>query len=61
VRPGITGLAQVKGSRGRMEVTEQLEQRLAYDLDYINNYSLLLDVKIAIATVSVVLGRSNAY
>jgi exopolysaccharide biosynthesis polyprenyl glycosylphosphotransferase len=61
VRPGITGLAQVKGSRGGMEVTEQLEQRLAYDLDYINNYSLLLDVKIAIATVSVVLGRSNAY
>jgi exopolysaccharide biosynthesis polyprenyl glycosylphosphotransferase len=61
VRPGITGLAQVKGSRGGMEVTEQLKQRLAYDLEYINNYSLLLDAKIAIATVSVVLGRSNAY
>jgi lipopolysaccharide/colanic/teichoic acid biosynthesis glycosyltransferase len=61
VRPGITGLAQVKGSRGGMEVTEQLKQRLAYDLEYINNYSLLLDAKIAIATVYVVLGRSNAY
>jgi lipopolysaccharide/colanic/teichoic acid biosynthesis glycosyltransferase len=61
VRPGITGLAQVKGSRGGMEVTEQLEQRLAYDLEYINNYSLLLDAKIAIATVYAVLGRSNAY
>ena len=61
VRPGISGLAQVKGSRGGMEVTAQLEQRLAYDLEYINNYSLLLDAKIAIATVYAVLGRSNAY
>jgi lipopolysaccharide/colanic/teichoic acid biosynthesis glycosyltransferase len=61
VRPGISGLAQVKGSRGGMEVVEQLEQRLAYDLEYINNYSLLLDAKIAIATVYAVLGRSNAY
>jgi len=61
VRPGITGLAQVKGSRGGMEVTAQLEQRLAYDLEYINNYSLLLDAKIAIATVYAVFGRSNAY
>ena len=61
VRPGITGLAQVKGSRGGMKATEQLKQRLAYDLEYINNYSLLLDVKIALATVYVVLGRSNAY
>jgi exopolysaccharide biosynthesis polyprenyl glycosylphosphotransferase len=61
VRPGISGLAQVKGLRGGMEVIEQLEQRLAYDLEYINNYSLLLDAKIAIATVYAVLGRSNAY
>jgi lipopolysaccharide/colanic/teichoic acid biosynthesis glycosyltransferase len=61
MRPGITGLAQVKGARGGMEVAKQLEQRLAYDLEYINNYSLLLDVKIAIATVYAVLGRSNAY
>jgi lipopolysaccharide/colanic/teichoic acid biosynthesis glycosyltransferase len=61
MRPGISGLAQVKGSRGGMEVMAQLEQRLAYDLEYINNYSLLLDAKIAIATVYAVLGRSNAY
>jgi polysaccharide biosynthesis protein PslA len=61
VRPGITGLAQVKGSRGGMEVIGQLEKRLAYDLEYIDNYSLLLDAKIAIATVFVVLSPSNAY
>ncbi len=61
VRPGITGLAQVNGWRGGMEVAEDLEKRLAYDLAYIDNYSLLLDMKIAIATVSAVLRRSNAY
>jgi exopolysaccharide biosynthesis polyprenyl glycosylphosphotransferase len=61
VRPGISGLAQVKGSRGGMEVIEQLEQRLAYDLEYINNYSLLLDAKIALATVYAVIHPSNAY
>jgi polysaccharide biosynthesis protein PslA len=61
VRPGITGLAQVKGSRGGMEVAEQLERRLTYDLEYIDNYSLLLDAKIAIATVFAVLGSANAY
>ena len=61
VRPGISGLAQVKGSRGGMEVIEQLERRLAYDLEYINNYSLLLDAKIALATVYAVIHPSNAY
>jgi lipopolysaccharide/colanic/teichoic acid biosynthesis glycosyltransferase len=44
-----------------MEVAEDLEKRLAYDLAYINNYSLLLDVKIAIATIRVLLKPSNAY
>ena len=61
VRPGVTGLAQVNGWRGGMEVAEDLEKRLTYDLAYINNYSLLLDVKIAIATVRVLLRTSNAY
>jgi exopolysaccharide biosynthesis polyprenyl glycosylphosphotransferase len=61
VRPGITGLAQVSGWRGGMEVAEDLEKRLAYDLAYVDNYSLLLDMKIAIATVFVVLRGSNAY
>jgi len=61
VRPGISGLAQVKGSRGGMEAIGQLEQRLAYDLEYINNYSLLLDAKIALVTVCAVIHPSNAY
>jgi len=61
VRPGITGLAQINGWRGGMEVLEDLAQRLAYDLAYVDNYSLLLDLKIAIATVFVILRPSNAY
>ena len=61
MRPGITGLAQVNGWRGGMEVAEDLEKRLAHDLAYVENYSLLLDAKIAIATVRVVLKRTNAY
>ena len=44
-----------------MEIAEDLEKRLANDLAYIDNYTLLLDMKIAIATVFVVLRGSNAY
>ena len=59
--PGLLDGLQVNGWRGGMEVAEDLEKRLAYDLAYINNYSLLLDVKIAIATVLVLLRPLNAY
>jgi exopolysaccharide biosynthesis polyprenyl glycosylphosphotransferase len=61
VRPGITGLAQINGWRGGMEVAEDLRKRLACDLAYVDNYSLLLDVKIAIATAFAVLRPTNAY
>jgi exopolysaccharide biosynthesis polyprenyl glycosylphosphotransferase len=61
VRPGITGLAQINGWRGGMEVAEDLRKRLACDLAYVDNYSLLMDVKIAIATAFAVLRPTNAY
>jgi exopolysaccharide biosynthesis polyprenyl glycosylphosphotransferase len=61
VRPGITGLAQVNGWRGGMQVTEDLRQRLAFDLAYIDNYSLLLDAKIVVATAFSMLKPQNAY
>jgi exopolysaccharide biosynthesis polyprenyl glycosylphosphotransferase len=61
VRPGITGLAQINGRRGGMQVAEDLRQRLAFDLAYIDNYSLLLDAKIAIATAFAMLKPQNAY
>ena len=50
VKPGITGWAQVNGWRGRTETREQLRQRLAHDLYYIENWSFWLDVKIIALT-----------
>lgn len=46
VKPGITGLAQINGCRGSVETMEQAERRLDYDLRYINDWSILLDLKI---------------
>ena len=46
VKPGITGWAQVNGWRGETRTEEQLRQRVQFDLDYIQNWSLALDFKI---------------
>ena len=51
VKPGITGLAQSKGFRGEISEVSLLEKRVGYDLMYINQWSLLLDIKILFATV----------
>ncbi len=51
VKPGITGLAQVRGHRGGMHTTQQVMNRLNADLEYIRRQSLWLDVKIMIMTV----------
>jgi len=61
VRPGITGWAQVHGLRGETDTIEKMEQRVRYDLEYLSNWSLALDVKILLKTVAVVLRRDNAY
>ncbi len=50
VKPGITGLAQVNGCRGETESLEKTAQRTAYDLEYINNWSIWLDLKILFRT-----------
>ncbi|MCH6257762.1 sugar transferase [Puniceicoccaceae bacterium K14] len=55
VKPGITGLAQSKGYRGEIQELETLKRRISYDIFYINNWSLLLDVKICIMTARDVL------
>jgi exopolysaccharide biosynthesis polyprenyl glycosylphosphotransferase len=55
VKPGITGLAQSKGFRGEISEVSLLEKRVGYDLMYINQWSLLLDVKILFATIRQVL------
>ena len=51
VKPGITGLAQISGARGETETVEKMEQRVRFDLRYINDWSLFLDVKIILLSV----------
>jgi putative colanic acid biosynthesis UDP-glucose lipid carrier transferase len=61
VRPGITGLAQVNGERGETATLERMQARINYDLDYLRNWSLLLDLQIIFKTIFVVLKKQNAY
>jgi putative colanic acid biosynthesis UDP-glucose lipid carrier transferase len=62
VKPGITGLAQVKGFRGEIETDDEMVNRIKYDLFYIENWSLLLDVKIIVLTViNIFKGQEKAY
>ena len=62
IKPGITGLAQVKGFRGEIETDDEMVGRIKYDLFYIENWSLLLDIKIIILTViNVFRGQEKAY
>lgn len=51
VKPGITGLAQINGYRGETETLDKMSGRIAYDLEYIRNWSLLLDFKILWGTL----------
>lgn len=60
-RPGITGLAQVSGSRGQSETPEKVETRVTKDLAYIDNWSTGRDLAILTATVRVVFHDPNAY
>ena len=59
--PGITGLAQVHGLRGETTTVEQMEARVQYDLEYLRNWSVLLDLKILLKTLTIVARGRNAY
>jgi putative colanic acid biosynthesis UDP-glucose lipid carrier transferase len=59
VKPGITGWAQVNGLRGETDTVEKMAARIEYDLDYLRNWSLMLDLKIVAKTVLVVLRHDN--
>jgi putative colanic acid biosynthesis UDP-glucose lipid carrier transferase len=61
VKPGITGLAQVSGSRGETETLEKMERRVEFDHSYIREWSLWLDIKILLKTALVVLKQEAAY
>jgi len=61
VKPGITGLAQVNGCRGETETLEAMEKRINFDLEYIRNWSLILDMKIFLKTIFIFLNDKKAY
>lgn len=50
IKPGITGLAQITGHRGETETVEKMQMRINQDLNYINHWSLWLDIKILVKT-----------
>ena len=60
VKPGLTGLAQVNGFRGETDTIDKMENRVKYDLAYINNWSIWLDIEIMFRTIFVLFGK-NAY
>jgi lipopolysaccharide/colanic/teichoic acid biosynthesis glycosyltransferase len=51
MKPGITGWAQVNGWRGETETVEQLIHRVDHDLFYVENWSILMDLKIIVRTI----------
>jgi putative colanic acid biosynthesis UDP-glucose lipid carrier transferase len=61
VKPGITGWAQVHGLRGETDTIDKMERRVHYDLDYLANWSLMLDLRILVRTVRIVLAADNAH
>ncbi|MBC7983291.1 MAG: undecaprenyl-phosphate glucose phosphotransferase [Candidatus Obscuribacterales bacterium] len=61
VRPGITGWAQVNGLRGETDTIEKMEQRVAYDLDYVCRWSVWLDIGILCRTVLMIFHDKRAY
>jgi len=61
VKPGITGWAQINGFRGETETLEKMAKRIEYDLDYLRNWSLYLDLWIVFRTMVLVVKDRNAY
>jgi putative colanic acid biosynthesis UDP-glucose lipid carrier transferase len=61
VRPGIIGLAQVNGLRGETRTLEQMEARVRYDLEYLRNWPIVLDLGILAKIVLRVLNDSQAF
>lgn len=61
VRPGITGWAQVNGLRGETKTLDKMKARIDFDLDYLRNWSLQLDLYIILKTIVVVFRDKNAH
>jgi putative colanic acid biosynthesis UDP-glucose lipid carrier transferase len=62
VKPGITGLAQTKGYRGEVETDEDIINRVKFDIFYLENWSILLDIEIILKTIyNVIKGDEKAF
>jgi putative colanic acid biosysnthesis UDP-glucose lipid carrier transferase len=61
VRPGITGWAQVNGLRGETETVDKMSARVKFDIDYLNQWSLWMDIKILVRTMLLVVRDEQAY
>jgi Undecaprenyl-phosphate glucose phosphotransferase len=61
VKPGITGWAQVNGFRGETQTSDKMQARCDYDVHYIENWSIILDIRILVMTVFVLASQKNAY
>jgi len=61
VKPGITGWAQVNGHRGETDTIDKMQARVEYDLAYLRNWSLALDLQIIARTIKLVVMDRNAY
>ncbi len=61
VKPGITGWAQINGLRGETETLEKMQNRIHFDLYYIDNWSIWLDLKIILLTIVKGFLAKNAY
>jgi len=61
VKPGITGWAQINGWRGETDTLEKMEKRVEYDLNYIREWSIWLDIKIVCRTIFKGFNDPNAY
>jgi putative colanic acid biosysnthesis UDP-glucose lipid carrier transferase len=61
VRPGVTGWAQVNGQRGETDTLEKMQSRIDFDLDYLRNWSLQLDLVIILKTVKLIFKDAAAY
>jgi putative colanic acid biosynthesis UDP-glucose lipid carrier transferase len=61
IKPGITGLAQVHGFRGLTDTLDKMEKRIQYDLEYIRTWSLLLDLRILMRTLTTVFRAPYAH
>ena len=62
VKPGITGLAQVRGYRGEIERDSDIQNRIKFDIFYVENWSFFLDMKIIVQTIlNALKGEEKAY